>query len=87
MTETQVIHPNKLSTEFSSMRLVKPELITSMEQSLSRFGQLSPIIVRASKDEYQIIDGFKRYHAALNQSWDSLQATVVRTSVKAATAC
>jgi ParB/RepB/Spo0J family partition protein len=86
MTETQSIHPNKLSTEFSSMRLIKPELITSMEQSLSRFGQLSPIVVRASNDEYQIIDGFKRYHAALNQSWDSVLATVIHTSVKAATA-
>ncbi|MCP4652640.1 MAG: ParB/RepB/Spo0J family partition protein [Candidatus Omnitrophica bacterium] len=68
------------------MRVLKPELIKSMEQSFSRFHQLSPIVVREAKDNYQIIDGFKRYHAALKLGWPGLSATVVQTTVKAATA-
>ena len=86
MSSAESINISELSTEFSSMRLIKPELIKSMEQSFSRFHQLSPIIVRKAKGQQQIIDGFKRYHAALNLNWSSLSATVVQTTVKAATA-
>lgn len=86
MSNAESININELSSEFSSMRLIKPELIKSMEQSFSRFHQLSPIIVRQATKQYQIIDGFKRYHAALNLNWSSLSATVLQTTVKAATA-
>lgn len=86
MSAIQSINISELSTEFSRLRLIKPELIKSMEQSFSRFHQLSPIVVRQARGEYQIIDGFKRYHAASNLDWSSLSATVVQTTVKAATA-
>ena len=86
MSTIQSINISELSTEFSRMRLIQPDLITSMEQSLSRFHQLSPIVVRKAKDAYQVIDGFKRYHAALNLDWPGLSATVVQTSMRAATA-
>jgi ParB family chromosome partitioning protein len=86
MPGTQSINISQLSAEFSNMRLIKPELIKSMEQSFSRFHQLSPIVVREAKGQYQIIDGFKRYHAALNLDWSGLSATVIQTTVKAATA-
>jgi ParB family chromosome partitioning protein len=86
MVNIQSIDISELSTEFSHMRLIKPELIKSMEQSLSRFHQLNPIIVREANGQYQIIDGFKRYHAASNLDWCGLSATVIQTTVKAATA-
>ena len=86
MSTIQSINISELSTEFSQMRLTRPELIKSMEHSLTRFHQLSPIVVRKGKAEYQIIDGFKRYHAASNLGWHSLSATVIQTTLKAATA-
>lgn len=68
------------------MRLVRPELIKSMEQSLSQFGQLSPVVVRQGQADFQIIDGFKRYHAAATLKWSSLQAHVLTVTRRVATA-
>lgn len=76
----------QLSTEFARVRLVRPELIKSMEHSLSQFGQLSPIVVRQGQTEFQIIDGFKRYHAATALNWSSLQAHVLTVTRRVATA-
>lgn len=76
----------QLSTEFARMRLVRPELIKSMEQSLSQFGQLSPVVVRQGQADFQIIDGFKRYHAAATLKWSSLQAHVLTVTRRVATA-
>ncbi len=75
-----------LSLEFARLRLVRPELIKSMEQSLAKFGQLSPLIVRQGKTSFEIIDGFKRYHAAMALGWASLEATLFQVSRRAATA-
>jgi ParB/RepB/Spo0J family partition protein len=57
-----------------------------MEQSLSQFGQLSPVVVRQGQTEFQIIDGFKRYHAATALNWSSLQAQVLTVTRRVATA-
>jgi ParB/RepB/Spo0J family partition protein len=76
----------QLSTEFARVRLTRPELIKSMEQSLSQFGQLSPIVVRQGQTEFQIIDGFKRYHAATALNWSSLHAQVLTVTRRVATA-
>lgn len=76
----------QVSTEFARVRLVRPELIKSMEQSLSQFGQLSPIVVRQGQTEFQIIDGFKRYHAATTLNWSGLQAHVLTVTRRVATA-
>lgn len=76
----------QLSTEFARLRLVRPELIKSMEQSLAQFGQLSPVVVRQGQADFQIIDGFKRYHAATALNWSSLQAHVLTVTRRVATA-
>jgi ParB family chromosome partitioning protein len=77
---------DQLRLEFARMRLTRPELIKSMEQSLAQFGQLSPIVVRQGQTEFQIIDGFKRYHAATTLNWSSLQAHVLTVTRRVATA-
>lgn len=77
---------DQLSLEFARLRLTRPELIKSMEQSLSQFGQLSPIVVRQGQIDFQIIDGFKRYHAATALNWSSLQAHSLTVTRRAATA-
>lgn len=65
-----------------------------MEQSLVKFGQLSPLIVRQGKTSFEIIDGFKRYHvadsaprgAATALGWASLEANLFQVSRRVATA-
>jgi ParB family chromosome partitioning protein len=76
----------RLSTDLAHLRLLRPELVDSMEQSLARFGQLNPVVVRKGKRAFQIIDGFKRYHAAMALGWPELQANVLEISRRAATA-
>jgi len=75
----------QLGTDFCQMRLIRPELVKSMEHSLSKFGQLSPIIVRKGKRDFQIIDGFKRLYAAESLGWGSLRATLLEITRRAAT--
>jgi len=77
---------DQLSLEFARLRLARPELIKSMEQSLAKFGQLSPLIVRQGKTRFEIIDGFKRYHAATALNWAGLEANIFQVSRRAATA-
>jgi ParB/RepB/Spo0J family partition protein len=77
---------DQLSLGFARLRLARPELIKSMEQSLAKFGQLSPLIVRQGKTNFEIIDGFKRYHAATALGWASLEANLFQVSRRAATA-
>jgi ParB family chromosome partitioning protein len=77
---------DQLRLDFARLRLARPELIKSMEQSLAKFGQLSAIIVRQSKSGFEIIDGFKRYHAATALGWASLEANIFQVSRRAATA-
>jgi len=77
---------DQLSLDFARLRLARPELLKSMEQSLAKFGQLSPLIVRQGKTSFEIIDGFKRYHAAQALGWTGLEANLFQVSRRAATA-
>lgn len=77
---------DQLSTDFAALRLMRPELIKNMEPSLSKFGQLSPIVVRQGRTNFQIIDGFKRYYAATALGWASLAANIFQVSRRVATA-
>lgn len=63
----------------STMRLTRPEQVTSMQQSLGLVGQLQPVILRVcpEKDTYQLLDGFKRYYAGQALQWPGLDAHLV----------
>ncbi|MCX6251611.1 MAG: ParB/RepB/Spo0J family partition protein [Bacteroidetes bacterium] len=58
------------SNEF---RLIQPEAVRSMELSMRSDGQLQPIILLKNDDGYHIIDGIKRYRAALELGLKELQ--------------
>jgi len=77
---------DQLGTDFARLRLERPEVVKSMEKSLSTFGQLNPIIVRQGKARFQIIDGFKRYYAATALCWHTLHANRLTVTRRAATA-
>jgi ParB/RepB/Spo0J family partition protein len=62
----------KIEESLSVFRLTRPEQIRKMESSLEQVGQLQGVVVRKQGDSYQLLDGFKRYYAALALGWDKL---------------
>jgi len=61
------------SNEF---RLIQPEAVRSMELSMRGAGQLQPLILLKNDEGYHIIDGIKRYRAALELGLEELQSLV-----------
>jgi len=71
------IKTGTIDFSLSGMRLTRPEQIKSMQHSIESMGQLQPVVVRKKDTAYQLLDGFKRYYAAIALKWESLYAHVV----------
>jgi ParB/RepB/Spo0J family partition protein len=76
LVKTQQIR--EWSNEF---RLIWPEAVRSMELSMRSTGQLQPLILLKNDDGYHIIDGIKRYRAALEIGLEELQSLVFEVDV------
>ncbi|MEI7989912.1 MAG: ParB/RepB/Spo0J family partition protein [Chloroflexota bacterium] len=76
MVKTEEIR--EWSNEF---RLIQPEAVRSMELSMRLSGQLQPLILLKNDDGYHIIDGIKRYRAALEIGLEELQSLVFEVDV------
>lgn len=61
---------------YSGLRLHRAGDIQSMVNSLKHQGQLQLVTVHVQEEFYCIIDGVKRYHAALELSWETLECQV-----------
>jgi ParB-like chromosome segregation protein Spo0J len=59
-----------------SLRLSAPEARQQMQASLAQLGQLTPVQVYETEGRLELIDGFKRLHAARALSWPKLRAEV-----------
>ena len=79
-----------VSTVYEHLRLVRPDEYKLMYDSMKRYGQINPAAACPStKDErrYDLIDGFKRYHACIKLEQKNLTIRLLRGSshvVKAA---
>ena len=71
----------ELDTTLLTLRITRPKDLTRVRQSLERSGQLNPIVVRPLDEQFQILDGFKRYAVAGDLGWDSLEARVLDISL------
>jgi ParB/RepB/Spo0J family partition protein len=78
--KVMVIKMEEIDTSLRLMRLMRPRQVNDMVQSMSRFGQLQPIIVRPEAGKYQLIDGFKRYYAGQEIQLVQLEANVAGVS-------
>jgi len=76
MVKTQEIR--EWSNEF---RLIQPDAVRSMELSMRSTGQLQPLILLKNDQGYHIIDGIKRYRAALELGLEELQSLVFEVDV------
>jgi ParB/RepB/Spo0J family partition protein len=68
----------RIAESFGRYRLLSPRHEAAMERSVGCFGQLTPVVVSAAKnDRYEIIDGFKRLRACRKLGKPSLKARVL----------
>jgi len=68
-----MIAVDDLDERLSAFRLREPKAVEAMAASLGRYGQLSPLAVFDDGDGIQIMDGFKRLHAARQLRWSQLE--------------
>ncbi len=78
----------KLGERYGELRLTNPQAEQQLQQSLERYGQMSPLVVmRTPDDELEVIDGFKRLHAARQiEGLKTLRARVLTIGERAAKA-
>lgn len=88
MSEELEVSLSELSERYGELRLVSPEAERQMQHSLERYGQMSPVVVnRAPDGKLELIDGFKRLHAAGRiAGFERLRARVLQVGERGAKA-
>ena len=66
-----------IRTDYSSMRLITPTHIQHMVCSMEKHGQLQPIVIMHEDNNYQLIDGFKRYFASQKLELGQLETRIL----------
>jgi ParB family chromosome partitioning protein len=67
----------KFDLSLAGMRIMNPNSVSRIQDSMWLHGQLQPIIAREHEGRYQIIDGLKRYYAAVELMIKTLQCQVL----------
>jgi ParB-like chromosome segregation protein Spo0J len=65
-----------LGEQLSSLRLRSPSSLRTVEQSLSRDGQLVAVVCHRSAGAVELVDGFKRLVSARKLGWATLRAEI-----------
>jgi len=66
----------QIGTTLGRARCPQPAQLSRMRQSLSRHGQMTPVIVVEREGRLELVDGFKRRAAALHMGWAELLVSV-----------
>ena len=72
---------------YADLRIIQPAAEKSMERSMQRHGQLTPVVIGQENGGYEMVDGFKRLRAGRKLGYKSLKACVMpggRRAMKAA---
>jgi len=75
--EICLLRPDQIARHFELLRIPHPEAQAAMVKSIQAYGQLSPVVVGKLPTEYELVDGFKRLHAAEVLGTQSLRAQVL----------
>jgi ParB family chromosome partitioning protein len=70
------IKAEKIQEWSNRYRLIQPEAVKGMVVSMQSVGQLQPVILQKQEDSYNLIDGIKRYRAALELGLEDLASLV-----------
>lgn len=65
-----------LGSRLATLRLCEPAALEAVRRSLVRHGQLDPVRVFLQDGQLEVMDGFKRVHAARALGWPSVRARV-----------
>jgi ParB/RepB/Spo0J family partition protein len=71
------IHIEEFDLSLAGMRIMNPDFVSRIQDSMWLHGQLQPVIAREYEGRYQIIDGLKRYYAAVELMIKTLQCQVL----------
>jgi ParB-like chromosome segregation protein Spo0J len=74
-----------LGERLARLRLSDPAAVETMRGSLTRYGQLTAMVVFEESDGLQIIDGFKRLQAARQLGWSELRVRQIAVDAVSAT--
>jgi len=67
-----MIRVTELGETLSALRLCEPSAVDAMRASLTRHGQLAPLVVFDEGGSTEVVDGFKRLRAARRLGWTHL---------------
>lgn len=80
----QEIPLTALDVSLSQMRIVHPDRVDRIQDLMHLHGQLQPIVVRPFGSGYQVIDGLKRFYAAVELMKTTLQCYVLEVDLQQA---
>lgn len=72
--------------KYAELRISKPRMVLAMERSLTKYGQLSPVVCMRGVSGCEMIDGFKRLQACRLLRRSTLTARVLTTTERASKA-
>ena len=69
---------NDIGLRYSVLRIIQPKADKAMERSMSRYGQLTPVVIGTGPDDrYEMVDGFKRLRAGRKLGYSVIEAKVM----------
>jgi len=71
------IPTEEFDLSLSGMRIMNPDWVSRVQNSMWLHGQLQPVIAREHEGKYQILDGFKRVYVAMDLMIKTLQCQVM----------
>jgi ParB/RepB/Spo0J family partition protein len=74
----------KFDLSLAGMRIINPDWVIRVQNSMWLHGQLQPIVARPHEGKYQVIDGIKRVHAAEELMMETLQCHVLDIDIQQA---
>lgn len=83
---TRPVALTALGQEYRRYRLADPSAEEAMAGSLRRWGQLSPVVACVRDQQFELLDGFKRWAAAPSLDWTTLSVRVIEADERLAKA-
>jgi len=75
-TDERDVEVAVLGEALATVRLREPAAVRAMRESLERHGQLETLTIFAEGEGLEVVDGFKRLHAARALGWPAVRARV-----------
>ena len=80
----EVLSLDKFDLSLAEMRIINPDWVVRIQNSMWLNGQLQPVVARPHEGKYQVIDGIKRVYAAIELMIETLECYVLDVDLKQA---